>query len=94
MSRLALRLHRPITVVDSWFMWGVIGGVLTVAQLAYQGVPGIALYGWMIPLFYGLILTEDNWHVITVVGMLVPYLIRDVFVPWLVLDVFPHLAGT
>ena len=83
MSRLAVWLYRPLTLVDSWFMWGVILGVLTVAQLAYQGVPGIALYGWLIPLFYGLVLSEDNWAVITVVGMVMPYLIRDVFVPWL-----------
>jgi hypothetical protein len=83
MSRISGWLHRPLTLVDSWFMWGVIGGVLMVAQLAQQGVPGVGLYGWLIPLAFGLLTTEDTWIVMLILGMLIP---------WLALDLLPLLS--
>jgi hypothetical protein len=63
-------------------MWGVIGGLLIVVELAYHGVPGIALYGWMIPLFFGLISSEDTWLVMAVLGVLLSWSLRDL-VPFL-----------
>ena len=77
MSWISAWLHRPLTLVDSWFMWGVIGGVLMVVELAYHGVPGIAIYGWAIPLVFGLISGEDTWLVMTVLALLLSWSARD-----------------
>ena len=47
-------------------MGGVIGGLLMVAEFAYHGVPGLAIYGWLFPLVLGLISNRDNWMVVTI----------------------------
>jgi hypothetical protein len=62
MSRLDQRINLG---VDKWFVWGVVAGVCVVFRLAQIGIPGLALYSWMIPLVLGLLYSEDNWHIIS-----------------------------
>jgi hypothetical protein len=50
-----------------------------VIALANQSVPGVGLYGWLIPLSFGLLTTEDNWMVMAILGSLIPWFARDLF---------------
>jgi hypothetical protein len=43
--------------------------------LLWFGVPGVAIYCWMIPIVFGLAHTEDTWHFVTVIALFAPFML-------------------